>query len=61
VKPKEGLVHETVSGKALDRAMEIAQRPVVTYDGIARPPLTSRPQRHRTPLAQGLRLNEISS
>jgi len=32
---RKGLVHETVSGKALHRAMEIAA-PIVAYAGIAR-------------------------
>ena len=40
---RKGLVHETVSGKALDRAMEIAQRLsslICLYQA-------RRPQRHR--------------
>jgi len=53
---KKGLVHETVSGKALDRAMEIAKR-VSSYppESIA---YIKRLVRNaiETPLAQGLAL-----
>src|SRR4030088_2251489 len=53
---RKGLVHETVSGKALDRAMEIAQRlsshtpESLAYIQRLVPPATE------TPLAQGLAL-----
>jgi len=49
---RKGLVHETVSGQALDRAMEIAQR-VVTYAGIGCLHQASRPQRHRDAAGTG--------
>ena len=58
---RKGLVHETVSGKALDRAMEIAQRlslhPPEAVVGIKRLVRNAT----ETPLAEGLALNEISS
>ena len=48
VKPKgRGLVHETVSGKALDRAMEIAWRLSSHTPESACLHQASRPQRHR--------------
>ena len=53
---KKGLVHETVSGKALDRAMEIARRlSSHTPDSLA---YIKRLVRNatETPLAQGLAL-----
>jgi enoyl-CoA hydratase/carnithine racemase len=53
---RKGLVHETVSGKARDRAMEIAQRlSSLTPESVA---YIKRPVRNatETPLAQGLAL-----
>jgi enoyl-CoA hydratase/carnithine racemase len=58
---RKGLVHETVSGKALDRAMEIARRlSSHTPESLAYIKRLVR-NANETPLAQGLRSNEISS
>ena len=58
---RKGLVHETVSGKAIDRAMEIAKRlSSHTPESLA---YIKRLVRNATdtPLAQGLALEKISS
>jgi len=58
---RKGLVHETVGGKALDRAMEIARRlSSHTLDSLA---YIKRLVRNatETPPRKALRLNEISS
>ena len=53
---KKGLVHETVSGKALDRAMEIARRLVAhTSESVAQIKRLVR-NATETPLAEGLAL-----
>src|ERR1700686_3734983 len=53
---RKGLVQETVSGKALDRAMEIAQRlPSYTPESVAYIKRLAR-NATETPLAQGLAL-----
>jgi enoyl-CoA hydratase/carnithine racemase len=49
---RKGLVHETVSGKAIDPAIEIARRPCSTHAGIGRFVRNAT----ETPLAQGLAL-----